>query len=112
MTGAYDWWMTALELAGDYGSLTREQMVTLGIHEDEPKAGFYRAPSERVSSGGEVHDSHIAIWPHGGTLVALWDGAPIETTAAWGWCCRYPISEERYRRAERRSFTHPAGFFA
>jgi hypothetical protein len=104
---SFDWWMSALEMAGDYGKLTREQMAALGCHEDEPQPGFWRVPPTRHFSSDEAF---VAIWHDGQDMRAVWDGAPIDPTAAWSWCLRYPIEEERYRAAERRGFTHLSAF--
>lgn len=112
-TELYAWWLDAIELAGDWGKLTREQMAVLGIHEGEPKAGFYRAPPARSRLVDGATDSFIAIWQHDGEMVAVWDGEPIDACAAWTWCARYPISEDRYRRMEREGFGRaPVSLFA
>ena len=105
----YDWWLSALELAGDYGVLTREQMYTLGVHEDEPQPGFYRVPppKRRLRDDDPIDDAWVAIWPTDNGLAALWNGEPTEPCAAWAWCCKAPVSEERYRKMEMAGF--PAG---
>jgi hypothetical protein len=102
----YDWWASALELVGDYGVVSREQGYALGIHEDEPQPGFYRVPppKRRLTENDDYPEAFVAIWPTPEGMAAVWDGAPIDAAAAWAWCCRYPIEEDRYRQAERRGF--------
>jgi hypothetical protein len=114
-TGAYDWWMTALEMVGDYGVLTREQGYAIGIHEDTPQPGFYRVPPPKRSlrEDDRTSDAFVAIWQDGTTMRALWDGEPTDPVAVWAWCCRSPIDEDRYRAVEAAGFgVRALGIFA
>lgn len=109
---SYDWWLSALELVGDYGVLTREQCMALGVHEDVPQPGFYRVPppKRRLTDRDDLDEAMVAIWKQGDALYALWNGEPMDAFSAWAWCCRTPIDEIRYRRAERRGFTNLGAF--
>ncbi len=108
---AYDWWLSALELAGDYGVLTREQLYDLGCHENEPQPGFWRVPPpKRGFRAGDDDEVYVRIWPEGAGLRAHWQGEPIDACAAWSWCCRYPISEERYERLMRNPHNRLGAF--
>ena len=113
MTASYDWWLRALELVGDYGVLTREQCARLGIHEDEPQAGYYRVPppKRQLIESEPLDEVFVRIWTDNGQAVAHWQGHPMDACAAWTWCCRYPISEERYERAMARHPTARIGLF-
>lgn len=101
MTSTYDFWLSALELAGDYGILDRAQLASLGVHEDEPQPGFWRVPFTADSD-----TAFVAIWNDGSRLRAMWDNVEANPFDCWLACCRSPISEERYRRAERARFEH------
>lgn len=115
MTSTYDFWLSALELAGDYGILGRAQLASLGVHEDEPQPGFWRVPppKRRLSDNQDMDESWVAIWPQGDGLAAVWNGEPTDPCSAWLWCCKTPVSEERWRRMERDNFGRPrVGLFA
>lgn len=98
-----DWYLSALELVGDYGTLSRDQCALLGVHEDEPQPGWYRVPppKRRLREADDLDEVYVRIWREGDTVLAEWQGRPMDACAAWAWCCRYPISEERYERAKR-----------
>ena len=53
----YDWYFKALDVAGDCGELTRDQLKALGISEGDPQAGFYR--KRQFKDGPFVP---VAIW--------------------------------------------------
>lgn len=107
-----DWYLAALELVGDYGTLSRDQCAKLGIHEDEPQPGFYRVPPPKraLRDADELDEVYVRIWREGDSVLAHWQGYPMDACAAWAWCCRYPIDEERYLAAERRQFTNLGAF--
>lgn len=88
----YAWYFKALELAGDCGELTRDQMKTLGVSESDPQPGFYR---KRISKGGPFVT--VAIWSTEGGIVALVNGEPADPFAVWTFACRNPIGEATYR---------------
>lgn len=90
----YNFWRKALELAGDCGELTRDQIKTIGVHEGDPQLGFYR--KRKFKDGPFVH---VAIW-HDGGLRALAEGQPVEADDVWSFVCRNPISEDTYRAIE------------
>jgi hypothetical protein len=112
---ASDWYLTALELVGDYGTLTRDQCAALGIHEGEPQPGFYRVPPPKraLREADDLDEVYVRIWTQSGSVQAEWQGHPMDACAAWTWCCRTPISEERYERAKAAGFgAKKIGLFA
>lgn len=90
----YNWWMKALELAGDCGELSRDQIAGLGVSEGDAHLGFYR--KRKFKNGPFIH---VAIWYDGG-IRALADGKPVDADDVWSFCCRNPISEATYRTIE------------
>jgi hypothetical protein len=98
-----DWYLAALEMVGDYGTLTREQCARLGVHEDDPQPGYYRVPPPKrvLREADDLDEVYVRIWSDGDGCRAEWQGHPMDACAAWTWCCRYPISEERYERGMR-----------
>lgn len=107
-----DWYLTAIEIVGDYGTLSREQCATLGIHEDDPQPGYYRVPPPKraLREADDLDEVYVRIWSDGDTCRAEWQGSPMDACAAWTWCARYPISEDRYYRAARHGFTNLGAF--
>lgn len=92
MSDHYAWYFKALELVGDCGELSREQMKTLGVSESDPKPGFYRRRSHKDGPWQTV-----AIWLDAtGRLVCLVDGRQTDAESVWTFACRNPISEETY----------------
>jgi len=87
----YDWYFKALELAGDCGELTREQMKTLGVSEGDPQPGFYR---KRASKDGPFVP--VAIWNVEAGMVALAGAAEADPYSIWSFACRNPVSEATY----------------
>jgi hypothetical protein len=84
------WYFKALELGGG-NRLTREQMQSLGVSENDPQPGFYR----KRSKGGS--DMPVAIWDGAEGLVALSGNDPVDPVEIWSWVCSWPISEDVYR---------------
>jgi hypothetical protein len=84
------WYFKALELGGG-NRLTREQMQSLGVSENDPQPGFYR----KRNKGGS--DMPVAIWEGAEGVVALAGNEPTDPVAIWSWVCSWPISEDVYR---------------
>jgi hypothetical protein len=93
MTDHYAWYFKALELVGDCGELSREQMKALGVSEGDPKSGFFR---RRAYKDGPWNTVAIWINPRG-QLICLVDGKVTEADSVWTYACRNPISEETYQ---------------
>lgn len=92
MTTAYAWYFKALELVGDCGELSRDQMKVLGVSEADPEAGFYR---RRAHKDGPWQT--VAIWFDAkGKRYCLVDGKVTEAESVWTFACRNPISEATY----------------
>lgn len=88
---AYAWYFKALEMAGDCGELSREQLKALGISEGDPQPGFYR---KRAHKDGPFVP--VAIWSGAEGLVALANGEIADPMAVWTFCARNPIKEDTY----------------
>jgi hypothetical protein len=84
------WYFSALEM-GKGNRLSREQMQTLGIAENDPQPGYYR----KRNKGGI--DVPVAIWSGAEGIVALAGNDPVDPVDIWSWVCSWPISEEVYR---------------
>lgn len=91
---AYAWWTKALELAGDCGELSRDQLKSLGISEGTPEAGFYR---KRKHKDGPFLP--VAIWNTEGGTVCLVNGEIADPFLVWSFAARYPITELTYHAA-------------
>jgi len=78
----YTYWQNALR--GEFGP----------VHDEPCHPGFWR---KRISRGGAFVP--VAVWLDGGNLVALVDGRQVEPDGSlWSYICRYPVTEEAYRR--------------
>ncbi|MCO4316306.1 hypothetical protein M8997_003850 [Phyllobacterium sp. 21LDTY02-6] len=96
MSNQYAWYFKALELAGDCGELSREQMKTLGVSEGDPKSGFFR---RRAHKDGPWQT--VAIWFDNLNTVCLVDGRPADAESVWTFACRNPISEGTYHAVRK-----------
>lgn len=90
---SYDYWVAALRLTDGKRQLTRPEMASLGVSEDNPGSGFYRV---RLVPRGPF-DGPVAIWVHEGQPVATLAGMPADLTDTWLHACRFPIHERIYR---------------
>jgi hypothetical protein len=87
----YDWYFKALDVAGDCGELSRDQLKALGISEGDPQPGFYR--KRQFKDGPFVP---VAIWHAEHGMVALANGTPANPSEIWTFCARNPIAEATY----------------
>lgn len=87
----YDWYFKALDVAGDCGELSRDQLKALGISEGDPQPGFYR--KRQFKDGPFVP---VAIWQGEHGMVALVAGAAADPFDIWSFCARNPIAETTY----------------
>lgn len=87
----YDWYFKALDVAGDCGELSRDQLKALGISEGDPQAGFYR--KRQFKDGPFVP---VAIWNTEGGMVALANGVAANPFEIWSFAARNPIGEATY----------------
>jgi hypothetical protein len=88
-SAAYAYWQEGLIL-GAGRELTREQQKLLGIHDGDPRPGFYR---KRNKAG---KDQAVAIWNDETGVIALVDGEPADPDSVWTYVARWPISHEQY----------------
>jgi hypothetical protein len=107
-----DWYLSALELVGDYGTLTREQCARLGVCMGDAHPGWYLVPvpSRWLREGAPPPEHYIRIWSEAGATLATIDGIPTDPADAFQAGCRNPISEDRYYRAARHGFTNLGAF--
>lgn len=90
----YAYWMAALRLTDGKRPLTRPEMTSLGISEDNPGSGFYRV---RLVPRGPF-DGPVAIWEDKDAgITATLAGMNADVTETWLRACRYPIKEITYR---------------
>jgi hypothetical protein len=88
-SAAYAYWQEGLIL-GAGRELTREQQKLLGIHDGDPRPGFYR---KRNKAG---KDDAVAIWNDETGIIALVNGEPADPVDIWTYVARWPISHEQY----------------
>lgn len=81
---SYDYWQNAL--SGNFGA----------VHDGDAQLGFYR---KRARRGGPFVP--VAIFEHGGEIVALVDGRKADAAEIWTYCCENPVPEDWYRAVER-----------
>lgn len=107
-----DWYLSALELVGDYGTLSRDQCAMLGVREGDAHPGFYRIPTPKrwLRDGPPPSERYVQIWTVPGGVFATIDGVQADPADAFQAGCRTPISEERYYRAARHGFTNLGAF--
>lgn len=89
----YAWWQNALK--GTFGAM----------HGNDPQPGFYKNRHGNKAKGIPFTYTHVAIWRDGETMVALEDGKevpPDKIDDLWTYCCRTPITEDLYRRIDRK----------
>jgi len=91
----YTYWQSALRLTDGKRQLTREEMTSLRISEDDIGLGFFRmraVPREPFSTA-------VAIWLSGDLVVTSMNGWNIAASASQVWlsACKYPIHESAYR---------------
>lgn len=89
----YDYWQSALRLTDGKRQLTRPEMSSLGVSEDDVGLGFFRV---RLVARGPF-DGPIAIWEHEGEVIATLGGLTADLTDTWLHACKYPIHERIYR---------------
>lgn len=108
-----DWYLAALEIAGDYGTLAREQIATLGVHEGDAHAGWYRIPEPKrwMLDSPPPPEQYVQIWTQNHEPSATIDGIPADACYAFQAGCRTPISEDRYERAMRGLSRNRLGAF-
>lgn len=96
----YTYWQEGLIL-GAGRELTREQQKLLGVHDGDPRPGFYR---KRNKDGKDIA---VAIWSDERGMVALADNDPVDPVDIWTFCARWPISHEQYEAVADRGEPWP-----
>jgi len=88
-SAAYAYWQEGLIL-GAGRELTREQQKLLGIHDGDPRPGFYRKRNKARK------DDAVAIWNDETGVIAVINGEAVDPDSVWTYCARWPISHEQY----------------
>jgi hypothetical protein len=91
----YRYWLAGLRLTDGKRQLTRDEMQSLGISEDNIGSGFFR----KRTGPREPFASLVAIWEQEGETLAIADGAYVPAQDVWLSACKYPIHEVEYRVA-------------
>jgi hypothetical protein len=87
----YTYWAKALELLGGTNrSLTRDEMIGLGLT-DDAGLGFFR---KRVSRGGAYVP--VALWESDGKIIAVVDGKEADPDVIWSYAAAHPVTEAAY----------------
>lgn len=91
MIDPYGYWRAALEITGGKRPLTRDEMLSLGVNENDVGCGFFKKKIDR-----DVY-APAAIWPSSNGLIGAVNGLSAEAELIWTYCCKHPIAEAAYR---------------